>query len=112
MQVRVEQIDCTEFETPLLAVKIFEGESELVGPVAKVDERIGGRIADVIRRGDFRGARGRRCSSTRRGGGSPRSAYSWSGSASERSWTWSGSGGPPRPPRGRRGATVSPALPR
>nr|MBA2669865.1 hypothetical protein [Gemmatimonadota bacterium] len=58
MQIRVESSDCTEFETPLLAVKIFEGEAELVGPVAKVDERMGGRISDVIARGDFRGKEG------------------------------------------------------
>jgi leucyl aminopeptidase len=58
MRVSVEQVDCTEFETPLLAVKIFEGEADLVGPVAKVDERLGGRIADVIARGDFTGREG------------------------------------------------------
>jgi leucyl aminopeptidase len=58
MQIRVEGSDCTEFETPLLAVNIFAGETELVGPVAKVDERLGGRITDVITRGDFRGKEG------------------------------------------------------
>ncbi len=55
MDVKVEQADCTEFETPLLAVKIFHNESDLVGPVAKLDERMGGAISEVIARGDFAG---------------------------------------------------------
>jgi leucyl aminopeptidase len=58
MEIRVARVDVTEFETPLLAVKLFEADSELVGPVSKVDERLGGRIADVLRRGDFRGKQG------------------------------------------------------
>jgi leucyl aminopeptidase len=55
MNVSVIRSDCTEFETPLLAVKIFEDEPELVGPVGKIDERLGGQISEVLRRGDFRG---------------------------------------------------------
>ncbi len=58
MRVSVHRADCTEFETPLLAVKVFEGEKELIGPIAKVDERLGGQISEVIRRGDFRGKEG------------------------------------------------------
>jgi leucyl aminopeptidase len=58
MEIRVESADCTEFETPLLAVKIFEGEDGLVGPVAKLDERMGGQISAVVARGDFRGKEG------------------------------------------------------
>jgi leucyl aminopeptidase len=58
MDIRVEQTDCTEFETPLLVVKIFEDGGELVGPVSSVDERLGGRIREVMERGDFRGREG------------------------------------------------------
>jgi leucyl aminopeptidase len=58
MDISVVRTDCTEFETPLLAVKVFEGESELVGPVAKIDERLGGQVSAVIHRGDFRGKEG------------------------------------------------------
>jgi leucyl aminopeptidase len=42
----------------LLAVKIFEGEDTLVGPVAKVDAKLGGMISGVVRRGDFKGKEG------------------------------------------------------
>jgi leucyl aminopeptidase len=58
MIVSVVREDCAEFQTPLLAVKVFEGEEPLVGPVSKLDERLGGRISDVRRRGDFRGRDG------------------------------------------------------
>jgi leucyl aminopeptidase len=58
MRLSVNRADCTEFATPLLVAKVFEGEGELVGPVAKLDERLGGRIADVRSRGDFRGKEG------------------------------------------------------
>jgi leucyl aminopeptidase len=58
MNVSVQRADCTEWETPLLAVKVFEGDEALVGPVAKLDERMGGRISDVRTRGDFRGKEG------------------------------------------------------
>lgn len=58
MDITIVRADCTEFETPLLAVKMFEDDEPLVGPVAKVDERLGGQITDVRRRGDFRGKEG------------------------------------------------------
>jgi leucyl aminopeptidase len=58
MEIRVVRTDCTEHETPLLAVKILEGEEELVGPAAKLDEHLSGRISDVRRTGDFRGKDG------------------------------------------------------
>ncbi|MBA2245437.1 MAG: leucyl aminopeptidase [Gemmatimonadetes bacterium] len=58
MRVSVQRADCTEFETPLLVVKLFEGEEELVGPIAKIDERLGGQISRLRRRGDFRGKEG------------------------------------------------------
>jgi leucyl aminopeptidase len=58
MQIRVEQVDCTEFETPLLVLNVFEGEDSLVGPVAKVDERVGGQLSDLLRRRDFKGSEG------------------------------------------------------
>ena len=55
MNVSVARVDVTEHRTPLLALKVLEGSGELVGPVAKVDERMGGRISAVLKRGDFRG---------------------------------------------------------
>jgi leucyl aminopeptidase len=55
MEISVANADCTEYETPLLAVNVFEGEAGLNGPVQKLDERMGGQISDVIGRGDFRG---------------------------------------------------------
>jgi hypothetical protein len=58
MDISVARVDCTEYETPLLVVKILEGGDALVGPVAKLDERMGGRIGEVVRRGDFRGEEG------------------------------------------------------
>jgi leucyl aminopeptidase len=58
MEISVANADCTEYETPLLAVNVFEGESALVGPVQKLDERMGGQISEVIGRGDFKGKEG------------------------------------------------------
>lgn len=58
MELRVQIADCTEFETPLLAVKVLEGEDALVGPIQKLDERLDGLISDVISRGDFAGTEG------------------------------------------------------
>jgi leucyl aminopeptidase len=58
MNVSVARGDCTEWETPLLVAKVFEGEGPLVGPVAKLDERMGGQISAVRRRGDCRGKEG------------------------------------------------------
>ena len=58
MKIRVAEVDVTEFETPLLAVTVFEGEGPLVGPARSVDERIGGRISEVLRAGDFEAKEG------------------------------------------------------
>jgi leucyl aminopeptidase len=58
MEIRIIEADCTEFETPLLVVKVLEGEDELIGPVAKVDEHLDGQISRVIARGDFKGKEG------------------------------------------------------
>jgi len=58
MEINVVIADCTEHPTPLLVVQIFEGESELAGPAAKVDGMMGGLISDVVRRGDFKGREG------------------------------------------------------
>ncbi|HET7276139.1 MAG TPA: leucyl aminopeptidase [Longimicrobiaceae bacterium] len=58
MDVTVAKTDCTEFKAPLLAVKIFQDEPELIGPVAKLDDKMGGAISEVIRRGDFAGREG------------------------------------------------------
>jgi len=54
MNVTVVRADCTDFETPLLVVNVFADADPLEGPAAKVDEALGGRISDVLRRGDFR----------------------------------------------------------
>jgi leucyl aminopeptidase len=54
MDVRVERGDGPELETPLLAVHLVEG-GDLSGPIARLDERLAGRIGEVVRRGDFRG---------------------------------------------------------
>jgi leucyl aminopeptidase len=58
MQIRVERADAVEFETPVLAVGIFEGEGTPAGAVARLDERMQGQIGDVLRRGDFKGKEG------------------------------------------------------
>jgi leucyl aminopeptidase len=41
--------------TPLLVLFLYEGEAELAGPVAAVDERLGGAMRRVLAAGDFRG---------------------------------------------------------
>jgi leucyl aminopeptidase len=58
MDISVENVDCTEYETPLLAVKVFEGADALLGPIAKLDERMGGQISAVLDSGDFKGKEG------------------------------------------------------
>jgi leucyl aminopeptidase len=58
MLIRVEQVDATDFPTPLLAVMVFEGEDGVTGSVQKVDERVRGIISDVVGRGDFKGKEG------------------------------------------------------
>ncbi len=58
MNISVVRTDVTEFETPLLALKVLEGTDELVGPIARVDERLDGQISALLKRGDFRGKPG------------------------------------------------------
>jgi len=58
MHITVERTDCTEFTTPLLAVNLFQGESEPEGPAASLDEKLGGEIRRMLERGDFRGREG------------------------------------------------------
>jgi leucyl aminopeptidase len=58
MDVTIRRADCTEFETPLLALHLFEGAAVPEGPAAKVDEAMGGRISALIEAGDFRGKEG------------------------------------------------------
>ena len=55
MNVSVARVDVTEHRTPLLVLKVLEGSGELVGPAARVDERMGSRITAILKRGDFRG---------------------------------------------------------
>lgn len=58
MNVSVLRAEPSEFETPLLALKMLEGDEPLVGSITNIDERLGGQISDVRRRGDFRGKEG------------------------------------------------------
>jgi leucyl aminopeptidase len=95
MDVTIRRADCTEFETPLLALHLFEGAAVPEGPAAKVDEAMGGRISALIEAGDFRGKEGETLLLFPEGR-SRRSGCSWSGSASARSWTASGCGARPR----------------
>src|SRR5690606_11396680 len=55
MKISVARTDVTAFETPLLAVMVLEGANDLVGPAARLDERLGGQMSRLIQRGDFRG---------------------------------------------------------
>jgi leucyl aminopeptidase len=58
MLIRVEQVDVTDFPTPLLAVMVFEGEEGVSGPARELDERLQGMISNVLARGDFKGKEG------------------------------------------------------
>lgn len=58
MRISIIRHDITEHETPLLAVKVFEGAGELVGPIAKLDGKLDGRISAVTSSGDFKGKQG------------------------------------------------------
>ncbi len=58
MDIVVVRRDCTEHPTPLLVVKIFQGDEPLDGPVEKVDAALGGLIARVVDRGDFKAKEG------------------------------------------------------
>lgn len=58
MQVNVERTDCTEYRTPLLAVNLFQGDREMVGPVSALDRKLGGAISSLLGNGDFRGKEG------------------------------------------------------
>jgi leucyl aminopeptidase len=58
MDITVVRADLTEHQTPLLAVKVFESAGDLIGPLAKLDGKMGGRISAVIASGDFKGRAG------------------------------------------------------
>jgi leucyl aminopeptidase len=58
MKVTVHAVDASTYETPVLAIGAFEGDQPLHGWLSRLDERLGGRISDVRRRGDFRGCDG------------------------------------------------------
>jgi leucyl aminopeptidase len=53
----IVQAAAAEVETPLLVLPHFEGERAPVGAAAEVDSRLGGAIARVLERGDFKGKR-------------------------------------------------------
>jgi leucyl aminopeptidase len=58
MEIVVVQVGATEHATPLLAIPLLEGESELGGPAAQVDAALGGKIMRVLGEGDFKGKDG------------------------------------------------------
>lgn len=58
MEIVVVRTDCTEHATPLLVAKIFEDADGLIGPVARIDEKMDGQISDLLDRGDFSGKEG------------------------------------------------------
>ncbi|MQA89150.1 MAG: leucyl aminopeptidase [Gemmatimonas sp.] len=58
MEIAVVQADCVDYSTPLLAVMLFEDRGSLAAPVAGVDERLSGRISEVLQRGDFKAREG------------------------------------------------------
>ena len=53
----IVQAAAADVETPLLVLPHFEGERAPVGAAAEVDSRLGGAIARVLERGDFKGKR-------------------------------------------------------
>lgn len=58
MNIQIVQTDCTEHSTPLLVAKVFQGGGPLVGPLAKIDDQIGGQLSKLIQRGDFKAKEG------------------------------------------------------
>src|SRR3954451_11446799 len=58
MEVIVEQGSLTEIETPLLVVNLFQGDSELGGASAAVDEALGGLLGRLREDGELRGKAG------------------------------------------------------
>ena len=55
--IEVIQATAAEQATPLLVLPLFEGDREPVGSAAEVDARMGGELARVLSRGDFKGKR-------------------------------------------------------
>lgn len=56
-RIEVIQASVAERETPLLVLPLFEGDREPAGSAAEVDARMGGELARVLGRGDFKGKR-------------------------------------------------------
>lgn len=56
MQLRYVDANAAAHTTPLLGVGVFQGgSSELEGPLAELDEALGGLIARALERGDIKG---------------------------------------------------------
>jgi len=55
MKIQVKKGSLAEHETGAAVVTHFEGETALEGPTARLDERSGGLIGELIRLGDFTG---------------------------------------------------------
>ena len=55
MKIQVKKGSLTEYTTEAAVVTLFEGEPGLTGVAALLDERNGGLIGEILRRGDFTG---------------------------------------------------------
>ena len=55
MDVRVQQADVTDIETPLLVVNLFEGVTQPGGATGAVDTALGGQISRLIAAGEITG---------------------------------------------------------
>jgi leucyl aminopeptidase len=57
MEIRVQSGRLAEQRADVLIVGLFEGENQLAGAGAEVDEALGGVISELIRQGDVKGKR-------------------------------------------------------
>jgi leucyl aminopeptidase len=58
IEISVVQADWAKHATPLLAVNLFEGAADLVGPVRGIDLAMSGQISRLVGRGDFKAREG------------------------------------------------------
>ncbi len=98
VKIQVRKGNLTEAATEAAVVTHFEGEAGLGGAAAKLDEKSGGLISEIIGQGDFTGRLHQVSASSIPGGVSRQSG--WSSWAWGRGWIFllRGCGGPfPRP---------------